>query len=99
MVKLVPKQAYSQRDINLLLRECRARLGNDMEIDLRFVDSIARTSSGKFRAVISNLELCIIGTNLGSFHRHANRYSPCFCLSADPSNRCTTVSPPTLQVE
>lgn len=41
---------------NLLLSESRKRLGNDIKIDIRYVDSIERTQAGKLRFVVSSLE-------------------------------------------
>ncbi len=39
----------------LLLSESRKRLGNDIAIEIQYVDSIERTRSGKLRFVVSNL--------------------------------------------
>ncbi len=55
VIKLIPRREYSQKDIAFLLSECEVRMGKEMKINLEFVESIPRSSSGKFRAVISNI--------------------------------------------
>jgi len=54
-VRLVPRgewDAASERD---LVKEIRSRLGDEIRIDLRPVDSIPREPNGKFRAVKSKV--------------------------------------------
>ena len=55
-VRVVPGSSYSKRDEMALLSELRKRLGDQIEIRFNLVDAIRRSRSGKFRAVISNLE-------------------------------------------
>lgn len=54
LVKFVPAIDYDARDGNELTKRLRERMG-DVEIDLRRVAEIPRTTRGKFRAVICNL--------------------------------------------
>lgn len=54
-VRVVPGQTYSPSDETALLRELRRRLGDQIRIRFVQVESIARSSNGKFRAVISRL--------------------------------------------
>ena len=53
--KIVKNLEYSESDERKLLLETKERLG-DIEIAIEYVDSINKTSSGKFRFVISELE-------------------------------------------
>jgi phenylacetate-CoA ligase len=55
-VRFVAKGALPPADELALLREFRRRLGPEMTIEFRRVDSIARSASGKFRAVISEVK-------------------------------------------
>jgi len=56
-VKVVKDDDFSDRDIETLSRELRARLGEDMELEYEFVQDIPLTERGKFRAVVSNLKI------------------------------------------
>lgn len=56
-VKIVRRSGYSDADTDHLLRELSARIGEDIKIDIEFVDSIERTGAGKFRWVISKVPL------------------------------------------
>jgi len=58
-IKIVKDSAYTDEDSAHLIDELRKRLGNEMNIDLQFVDSIPRTAAGKFRWVISKIPLDI----------------------------------------
>jgi len=55
-VHLVPGFGFSDADKAALTRELRRRIGDHMNIEFRIVDSIARTSSKKFKAVVSHLD-------------------------------------------
>ncbi len=55
-VRIVPTKDYSGRDEEMLLKEMRGRLGERMKIEFEYLDRIPRSSSGKFRAVISKIE-------------------------------------------
>jgi len=54
-VRVVRRPSYDQASERGLLKEFRSRLGDAIEIDLRYVDSIPRESNGKFRAVKSKV--------------------------------------------
>lgn len=57
-MRVVPGIEYdANRDHQILEQELRKRIGFDMEVNFVTVDAIARTKSGKFRAVISNLQV------------------------------------------
>ena len=55
VVRLVRATGFSARDEQTILAEARQRLGETMRIRFEFVDAIARTESGKFQFVISQL--------------------------------------------
>lgn len=55
IVKVVPREEFSEKDIGKLIEEFQKRLGNDMEIEIKIVDKIPREKSGKFKAVISKV--------------------------------------------
>jgi len=55
-LRIVKGQYYTDEDEQELLNETRKRVGDDMEIIVRYVDAIEQTSSGKLRFVISKLE-------------------------------------------
>lgn len=54
-VRVVPDLGYSPSDEQILERELRKRVGQEMQIRFRIVDSIPRTVSGKYRAVVSEI--------------------------------------------
>jgi phenylacetate-CoA ligase len=54
-VRIVPSSGYGLEDEKALMRELRRRLGHHIAIRFVIVDSIPRTGSGKFRAVLSDL--------------------------------------------
>ncbi len=57
VVRIVKNPGYSQEDSNHLLKELHTRVGDDMSIELEFVDEIPRTKAGKFRFVVSKVPL------------------------------------------
>jgi phenylacetate-CoA ligase len=57
LVRLIPRPEYAEKDAQHLIRELKARLGNDMRIDIELVDSMPRTARGKFKWVISEIDL------------------------------------------
>jgi len=57
LIRIVPGGAFGDAERNHLLRELRARLGEDMCIDIECVAELPRTSRGKFKWVISQVEL------------------------------------------
>jgi phenylacetate-CoA ligase len=52
---LVPEPGYTLEIQRQILDETYARLGHDVTVTVRLVDTIPRTSRGKFRAVISKV--------------------------------------------
>ena len=54
-IKIVKRSGYTEKDSKILLEKFQERVGSDIIINLDFVDSIARTKSGKFRWVISKV--------------------------------------------
>jgi phenylacetate-CoA ligase len=54
-VLIVPRPSYSPSSERGLMREIRARLGDEIEIHTELCDSIPREANGKFRAVKSKL--------------------------------------------
>lgn len=59
VIRIVPRKDYSESDTQHLQRELHKRLGEDVKIEFEFMDSLARTASGKFRWVISEVPLGI----------------------------------------
>jgi phenylacetate-CoA ligase len=59
LVKVVKGEGYSDSDTNHLVTELADRLGQNVEIVVEFPDALDRTSSGKFRWVVSNVTLGI----------------------------------------
>jgi len=59
LIKIVPRKDYSEADTQHLIREMKSRLGEEVRIDIQMVDHLDRTSSGKFRWVISEVPLGI----------------------------------------
>lgn len=55
LVNIVPGPRFDGREKEKFEEALRARLGNNMKIKLRCVESIAREKSGKFRIVKNNL--------------------------------------------
>lgn len=56
-VKIVRRPGYSKDDERMILDEARNRLGNSIKIELDYVDRIPRTLSGKFRFIVSEVDL------------------------------------------
>jgi len=59
LVRIVPGGAFSAADRAHLVRELKARLGEDMRIDIELVEELPRTSRGKFKWVVNE-----VGTGL-----------------------------------
>lgn len=55
-VRVVKRNEYQDKDESLLLRNLRKWVGDELEIYIQYVDKIARSSSGKYRAVISAVD-------------------------------------------
>ncbi|WP_234571739.1 phenylacetate--CoA ligase family protein [Rhodohalobacter sp. 614A] len=54
--RIVPGKNFGEKDKESLIREFRRRAGDEMTIRFDLVDSIEKSSSGKFRAVISEID-------------------------------------------
>jgi len=55
-IKIVKRPGYSESDTNLLLKEFSNRVGEDIKIQVEFVENISREKSGKFKWVKSNIK-------------------------------------------
>ena len=54
-VKIVKRGQYSERDSNYIIGGMKKIVGEDVQIEIEFVDSISPTRSGKRRVVISRI--------------------------------------------
>ncbi len=54
--RIVPNPGFGQTDKDALIREFRRRGGGQMEISFRIVETLERSSSGKLKAVISEVK-------------------------------------------
>jgi len=57
VVKIVKRPHYTEKDTQRLISGLKERLGAEVEVNIEFVDQIPRTSSGKFRWVVSKVPL------------------------------------------
>jgi phenylacetate-CoA ligase len=55
VVKIIKGTEYSDKDEANLIAAFRERLGDQIRIIIEYVEEIERTSTGKFRWVISNI--------------------------------------------
>ena len=53
VVHVIPRPEYSAAEMDHLVRELKPRPGQDMQVDVEFVESLPRTASGRFTWVIS----------------------------------------------
>jgi phenylacetate-CoA ligase len=53
----VPRPEYGEAHAQHLVRELKTRLGDDMQIDIELLDELPRTASGKFKWVVSQVDL------------------------------------------
>ena len=56
VVRLVPRPEFDRAHRIELEEQFRRRVGDDLEIQFELVDAIPRLPSGKFRAVVSEVE-------------------------------------------
>jgi phenylacetate-CoA ligase len=56
LVRIQPGGEFGDHHRQHLVRELKARLGDDMRIDIECVDELPRTSRGKFKWVVSEIE-------------------------------------------
>ena len=54
---VVKKNTYTKRDTEYIERELYKKLGDDMKLEIRFVDHIPHTRSGKYRFLIQKLPM------------------------------------------
>ena len=54
-VKIVPIDEFNFKDVNDIISRVQQRLGKSVKVTVEKVDSIPRTKSGKFKAVVSKL--------------------------------------------
>jgi phenylacetate-CoA ligase len=59
LVRLIPRPEYNDSFGKQLVRDLKARLGEDMRVEIELVDSMPRTARGKFKWVISEVKLGI----------------------------------------
>ena len=57
LIRIIRRPDYSDKDSEHLVRELKARLGENMRIDIEFVESLPRTPAGKFKWVTSQVDL------------------------------------------
>ena len=57
LIRLIPRKDYTEKHGRDLIRDLKTRLGDDMRIDLEFVEEMPRTARGKFKWVISQVDL------------------------------------------
>lgn len=55
VIRLVPNKNYRPEEGEHLVREFQARLGSNVRVEVRLVDALERTKSGKFKWVISKV--------------------------------------------
>ena len=56
LIRLIPRPEYSPKHGEQLIRDLKARVGEDMRIDIEFVKEMPRTARGKFKWVISEID-------------------------------------------
>lgn len=54
-IRLVPNERYSDADAAHLVREFKARLGDDVRVEIEIVTELPRTKAGKFKWVVSKV--------------------------------------------
>jgi len=59
IIKVVRRESYTEKDSELLTKIMRSHLGEDMDIEISFVESIPPTQSGKHSFVISEIGIHI----------------------------------------
>jgi phenylacetate-CoA ligase len=57
LIRLIPRPEYTPRHAEQLVSDLKKRLGDDMRIDIELVESMPRTARGKFKWVISQVDL------------------------------------------
>lgn len=54
---IVKKSNYTEKDEKIIYRELKKKLGEDMNLIIKYVDNIPRTKSGKYRILIQKLDI------------------------------------------
>lgn len=57
LIRLIPRADYTEKHGHNLIRDLKARLGEDMRIDIELVETMPRTARGKFKWVVSEVDL------------------------------------------
>jgi phenylacetate-CoA ligase len=57
VVRLIPRADFTPAHSERLVRDLKARLGQDMQVDIEMVTELPRTKAGKFKWVISDVGL------------------------------------------
>jgi phenylacetate-CoA ligase len=57
VVRLIPRADYTEKHGTVLIRDLKARLGDDMRVEIELLKELPRTSRGKFKWVISQVDL------------------------------------------
>jgi len=60
IIKIVPADSFSDKDLNLLKNEIYVRFGNKIDYEIEKVNHISRGANGKFRFVVSEIKNNII---------------------------------------
>lgn len=56
IIKIIPRDGYSKKDEVIIKKEARLRLGTGIKLLFDYVQTIERSSNGKFRFIVSNLK-------------------------------------------
>lgn len=57
ILNLIRKNTYSKKDTEYIERELHKKLGDDMKLEIQFVEQIPRTPSGKYRLLTQKLPI------------------------------------------
>ena len=57
VVRLIPRPEYTEKHGVVLVRDLKARLGDDMRVEIELLKELPRTARGKFKWVISQVDL------------------------------------------
>lgn len=57
ILKILPNQNFSQKDMQRIYDNLKFKLGNDTELEIKIVDKIPRTKNGKLRFLEQKLEI------------------------------------------
>lgn len=57
ILKILPNQKFSEKDLQRIYNNLKFKLGDDTSLEIKIVDSIPRTKSGKLRFLEQKLEI------------------------------------------